>query len=463
MPKKDVLSAIGVILAMAFIILSPALINGFPFTDIDSMSYLSTGLVLEIPENRPVYYSLFTAALSWGIHPWPVAAAQCIIVALGIWHVARVLFGVSDWRVLLAVAAALTLASALPWYASYMTPDIFTAALIVALMMLGLAWERLSPMSRVLYVLFAAACVSFHYGNVVIAFGANLVFGVLALLGWRPVGAWRPRFLAINGAAGLGVLALFTATTYDHGRLAFSPSGSTFYLARLLDDGPALKVLNSDCPTRQWRLCAELPALNVYAAARAAEPDIVTESMADFFLWRGPLQRLEGFEGVEPEAGEIVRLVWARYPLEQISATIGNGVAQAREFWIGNLFDSWGEREPYPTLVRVFSQSVGDQHLASRQQRGELEFGAVNLAANILLALSLAFVVFASVRAWRGERLLAYASLALLFFLLGNAFTMGPLSGVFARYQARVIWLLPMLAMLWAAKLYLKPVRGARG
>jgi hypothetical protein len=447
---------LGAVLLMTAILLVPALVNGFVFTDIDSMSYLSTGLVREIPENRPVFYSLFTAALTWGISPWPVAIAQCALVAIGIWHVARVLFDVTDERALIAIAILLTAASALPWYASYMTPDIFTAVLIVATMVAGFRWERLNLVERGIYLLLISGSVSFHYGNILIALGANLVFVVLALLGWRTEGRARARFIAMNIATLMGVAVMFAATTYDHGKPALSPSGSSFYLARLLDDGSALKVLNEDCEAEpaKWRLCRELPALNAYSETHRAGLEEAQMSVADFFLWRGALQRLGGFENVEPEASKVVWQAWQRYPLEQAGATLSNGFSQFGQFWIGNLFDSWGETEPYPTLVRIFSPGVGQQHLDSMQQKGELDFTLFNIAAYLLLAASVVFLAYASWRTWKGERFWLYVALALLLFLLGNAFVMGALSGVFARYQARIIWLVPLFAMLVSTRLY---------
>lgn len=459
MLNRAVLQPVGAIVAMTLIILIPAIINGFVFTDIDSLSYLKTGLALEIPEDRPVYYSLFTAALGWGINPWPIAIGQCAIVATGIWHVGRVLFGVTDERVPIAIAALLTVASALPWYAAYMMPDIFTALMIVAFMLVAFCWERLNLFERAIYLLLISMSVSFHYSNVPIAFGVNLVFAVLALLGWRCEGKAMPRFIAMNAATLLGVAALFTATTYDHGKVAMSSSSSTFYLARLLGDGSALKVLNEDCPAQptRWLLCKELSTLNAYAAAHKAGAKGAEMSVTDFFMWSGPRLRLGEFEKIEPVAPKLISEAWRRYPIEQAAATLNNGVRQFGQFWIGNLFDSWGKEEPYPTIVSVFGPEFGQQHLDSLQQKEQLDFDLINIPANILIAVSVLFLVFSACRSPKDRRLWIYVMLALLFFLLGNAFVTGAFSGVFARYQARVIWLVPMIAMLLAARLYWSP------
>ncbi len=460
MLNRSTLSTMGVILAMTLIILVPALINGFVFTDIDSLSYLRTGLILEIPEDRPVYYSLFTAATSWGINPWPIAIVQCLLLATLVWHVGRVLFAVTDFRALLAITALLTAASALPWYAAYMMPDVFTAVLVIAAMMIGFRWDRFNLTERVAYFLLVAVCVSFHYGNVMIALGANLVFAVVALLGWRWEGKLLPRALAFNGAIVLAVTALFAATTYDHGKVAMSSSSSTFYLARLLDDGSALKVLKTDCAADpdKWKMCKELKTLSDYDAAHKAGVEGAEWTVTDFFMWAGGRERLGGFEGVEPEAGKITAEAWKRYPLEQATATLTNGVRQFGEFWIGNLMESYGLEEPYPTIVWMFGEEVGRQHLNSMQQKNQLNFDLINIPAYILLAVSTLFLVYAAVRAPKGERFWSYVTLALLLFLLGNAFATGAFSGVFARYQARVIWLVPMFAMLLAARQYWTPV-----
>lgn len=419
------------------------------------MSYLSTALDRVIPENRPIYYSIFAALLHWGLTPWPVAIVQAAIAATVIWHVARVMFGIRNWRALIALAAALTIASALPWYVGHMSPDTFTPVLILSLTMLGLCWERLGVVARGLYLVAVAACVSFHYGNLAIALGANLVFAVIALLGWRPEGKARPRVLAMNGAVLAGMAALFAATTYDHGRPALSPSSNSFYLARLLDDGSALKLLNRDCAVRTWRVCAERQALNAYAAGRAAEPanPAYAQSLADHFLWGGGLERLGGFEGMEREAGEIVRGAWAAYPIDQVGATFANGFGQAFSFQFGEFLKPW-PGEPGPTIARIFGDGAAQAFANSMQQRGAWNFGLLNIPANFLLIASFTFLIYASVINWKRERFWAYAALALVFFLLGNAFVTGALSGVFDNYQARVIWLAPLMALMLAARLY---------
>lgn len=460
MINRAALSTVGVILAMAFIILVPALVNGFVFTDIDSWSYMLTGIILQIPEDRPVYYSLFAAATGWGISPWPIAVAQCLLLATLIWHVARVLFGVTDFRALLAIAALLTVASALPWYADYIMPDVFTAVLMIAAIVIGFRWDRLGPIERGAYFVLVGACVSFHYGNVMIALGANLVFAVIALLGWRWEGRILPRIIAFNGATLLAVAALVTATTVDHGRVAMSSSSSTFYLARLLDDGSALKVLKTDCAADagKWVLCKELKTISDHADAHKAGLKGAEWSTTDFFMWAGGRDRLGGFEVVEPEAPKIIAEAWKRYPLEQAVATLTNGFSQFGSVWIGNLMEAQGQGQPYPTIVQIYGQDVGQQHLNSMQQKNQLNFGLINIPAYALLAISVVFLLYAAARARKDERLWTYVTLALLFFLLGNAFVTGVFSGVFARYQARVIWLVPMFAMLLAARWYWAPM-----
>lgn len=444
----------GLVAAMTAIICVPAFVNGFPFVDIDSASYVTTAIDRIIPEDRPVYYSVFAALLHWGVSPWPVAIVQSAMLATLIWHVGRTLFGVADWRIHIGVATVLTFASTLPWFSSYLMPDVFTGVLILVLLVLGLAWEKLNVWERGLYALTASVSISFHYGNVPIALGANMVFLALALSGWRPTGRAWPRFAAINVAILLGVMALAGATSLHKHRIALSPSSSTFYLARLLDDGPALDVLNSDCPQESWKVCTELEALNAYKAERIAKPD-KSLTIADYFLWRGPLGRLGWYQNVEPEAAVIVRRAIQRYPVEVATAVVTNATTQFLMFTIGEFHKSFGDRPPYPELKRVFGDGVAANYKASRQHESLLSFPVINTLDGSLLVISIVLLAGTIAVTVRKDRSILYVALGLLFFLLGNAFVMGAFSGVFDRYQARVVWLLPMIGLYAGASAYM--------
>ena len=83
-------------------------------------------------------------------------------------------------------------------------------------------------------------------------------------------------------------LALFGLCSINfaaHGRFAVSPFGNIFLLARVIYDGPGMAVLRRDCPTAAWRLC---PFLGIFPPT------------SDEFLWKqnSPLNQAGGPKAV---------------------------------------------------------------------------------------------------------------------------------------------------------------------
>ncbi len=110
---------------LAAILLSVALWNGFPIIFYDTGAYMLQGLGhLFVAERSPIY-SIFLAGTGGAISLWLVAGAQCLIVSFVMTQTARAVRpNLSLWA-LLALGAALCVATGLPWYAAQIEPDCF--------------------------------------------------------------------------------------------------------------------------------------------------------------------------------------------------------------------------------------------------------------------------------------------------------------------------------------------------
>src|SRR4029079_14372800 len=85
------------------------------------------------------------------------------------------------------------------------------------------------------------------------------------------------------------------------GVFGFTPGGSSFLFANLVQEGVGARYLHDRCPDAEIRLCAfrgELP------------------KSTDDWLWAGdsPLAKLGEWQGFEPEANRIIRDSLRRYP-----------------------------------------------------------------------------------------------------------------------------------------------------
>jgi hypothetical protein len=446
------------ILAMAALFLLPAWHNGFPFIYPDTGGYLGgAGLSHISGGSRPIYYAWFTRVfdlpilvhsstnhIPWhlkGLSPWPSVALQSLITAWIIWLFASALFRLTETSRLLLLALLLVLGTSLPWFVGQIMPDIFTALMIQALASLWLLYDTLPRLSRMMLVLLITAAVAFHQANLLVALWMLPAFALCALLGWRLSKASIHGILASGIGLTLGAALLVTANLVG-GRFTLSNGGPVFLLARLLGDGTALSYLRNACPQRRFSVCVYLDELSSFRP-RA--------DLAHYFLWDGPLDRLGGFGAEESEAKAIVADTLSAYPLAQSLAAFDNGWRQLLSFRTGDGLGAYSETEFWSTTVNnIFGPVVYDHYLKSKQIRGVIfdQLGLLNyidvaaVIASFLVVIG--FVTFGRLQKQCRE---FFACMFVIILVVGNAFTLGALSGPSDRYQSRVIWLMPLLAI----------------
>jgi hypothetical protein len=240
----------------------------------------------------------------------------------------------------------------------------------------------------------------------------------------------------------LAVAALFVTNAIGHGRFALSPYGASFMLARLQEDGPATAVLKARCPAAGWYLCAFTDRLPMPANDFLWAPDSPMNRDA-----AGEKRFLGGIM-LAPEASEIIAETLRADPLGVLHAMIGNMLVQLGSFGIGDTLDA----AHFMVAVRPrIEQGFSPRELAAfdgaRQTKGLLKDALTPLNPFHLLVALLALPMLAWA-AWRGQGLVLALTLFLLAAVLGNALICGALSGPHPRYGARVMWLLPVAALL---------------
>jgi hypothetical protein len=329
------------------------------------------------------------------------------------------------------VAAALTTA---PFTVALLMPDVFAPVVVLALALLGFASAALSRGEAVWFAAVAAAGIAAHLAHLPLA----LAMVGIALL----AGRWRGA-LAVALPVAAAVALLLATNLAGHGRAVLSPHGATFLLARLQADGPATAVIRARCPAAGWYLCGVVDRLPMDANDFLWAPDSPVNRDA------AGQARFLGGAMLSPEAGEIVAATLRAHPLEVALAVARNAARQAVTAGIGDtLGNDHLAAALRPRLVEGFPAREVAAFDASRQAQDALRDAVSWLAPvhALALAASLPLVAFAL---WRGGgATAAWIAAAVLLGLAANAVATGGLSGVFPRYQARVAWLLPVLAAM---------------
>ncbi len=420
---------IWAILLAGAILAWPAAHNGYPLIFADTGTYLGQAIEGYLGWDRPGFYSLFLHALHWRTSLWPIPLAQGLVVAHLLCLMLRVL-GRQGAVPLLLVSGVLAVGTGLPWAAAQLMPDVLTGVVVLALWLVGFAWDRLRRLERAYLLLLSAGAIVVHLSHLPLALGL-MVLG--AGLGWRTGGARGAGLAAFRMAIPplLAALALVAANTVAFGRPSLSPFGSVFLAARLLEDGPALRTLDQRCPAgAEWRVCALRDRLPM---------------PANHFLWptEGPLRAgLGGGKAWAAEAREIVAETLAREPVAVATAGLLNTVRQFGMLGTGDGLNPWpAEHGPEPIIEAYFPREL-EAYRASRQSRGLLEQDAAAFSPlhRALAWTGLITLPFLAVALWQRPRSAALCILVLAASV-GNAAITGALSGANERYQARIAWL----------------------
>lgn len=421
---------VAAVVVAALVLVWPGFWNGYPLVFADTGTYLGQALLVYLGWDRPPFYSAFLLATHWRLTLWGPMLAQGAIVAHLLGLALRVLGRPNPW-LLVAVAAALSVLTGLPWLTAQLIPDVFTGVVVLALWLLGFKNASLSEGERLWLLLLATGAIACHQSHVPLALGLAFC-GAAMLLAYRGATAAAIGTARMTVPVVLATIALVAVNLAGHGRASPSPFGSVFLATRLIYDGPGMDLLRRTCPDAGWRLCPMLDRMGPHHNA---------------FLWEpaSPLHsELGGPKAWAAEASAIVSAVVREAPGTVALRVLGNTLEQFRLLDTGDGLEPWrGVPGPEPLIARFFPREL-DRFLSGRQQQGSLLPDAQGLAplhraaalCGLLALLALPLVL---------RRRIGLAGLALVVLVLaaavGNAAITGGLSGPAVRYQARLAWL----------------------
>lgn len=429
------------IAAGALILCWPALYNGYPLMWTDSCGYLQTGWLSFVSEMRSPFYGISIAPLLALQALWPIVVVQDLVSAGMIFLVIRAVCGPPRAATYLLLVGLLALLTGLPWHSSLVMADIHASWLVLGMFLLLFARHRLGKLETafVFAVTLDASMVHFSHLPLAIALAA----AALAALVFER----RPRRDVLVGAG--CCLAIAAVTIAGHvaiqlrfyDRVALSPGGQVFLLARFAEDGVAGDYLQAHCPQTPFALCAFIDRMPMGS---------------DEFLWRksGPVKVLGGVEALRNEAATIVAGSLREQPLRIAWLSLDHTLDQLTRFSMDSYirqFDS-SNREWKNCAGRVRDRALLDAagYFTSRQANDRIGLEPIFLLQTpvVIVSAVLLLLLFCTSAVLRANR--PYCELLWLFLsaLLANAFICGALSGPDDRYESRLIWLLPFLALM---------------
>ena len=413
---------VGAVAAGALLLLWPALWNGYPLLFSDTGAFLAQVPAPEMNWDKPWVYGPFLVLLHGGTTLWTASVGQAVIVSGVLRLTGRVLGLGAGAHV--AVCAVLAAGSAAPWFASTLMPDVFAPLVVLCVFVLAYAPGRAV---RAAAAVVGTLAISVHLAHLVLAAGC---IAVACALRRRVV---APALLPLGAA----LVLVFTLNAAGMREIGISPYGNIFLLARMVGDGPARTTLAERCPAAGWRLCGWTGWL---------------DGDSDRFLWDGTGPVWADGSGptrLVDEAGVVVQATLLSHPAAVARAMAANTWAELWRVQVGDtLAPTHLDTTVWQALEAWFPPAEQERYARALQPRGLLRAWPWTAPHVPLLVAGLVGTGWLAVRGAGAGRGLAVLVLA---GLVVNAFSTGALSALHDRYQARIVWLLLVPPLLYAA------------
>jgi hypothetical protein len=362
---------------------------------------------------------------------WLLIIAQAFAAAF-VCSVGLLLFGANlpgaSWKL-----ALLATATPVAFVSCVIVPDIFAGLVIGVIMFFATAYGSLSRGVRIVCVLIAAAGVAFHASHEPLALGLTVIAAAWMLLSTRgKVPVPRQQWAFLCAPLLLGVAVSLALNLAAFGGASLTGKRYPLTLARSVAEGPGKWYLEKNCGQLKYAIC------EVY-------PNGVPGTIGSF-LWgpNGVKERAtpQQMDRIRAEEAEVVLAATRAYPFEELKRLGGNFARQLVLFRPGVGLDSRIvlDQDENPVLVPA--------------QHDRTWVGVVGTLSIVGLIAALGFLFIRS----RTIRILQPMTGLVLCGILMNDAICVYFSGVTDRYEARVIWLIPLLAL---AVLALGGKRGA--
>ena len=420
-----------------YVLLSVAILNGYPLLFPDSGDYIVKSFTLEVPPYRTIFYSIFMRLTSFGISPWLAVVAQSAMTVFVLFACLEYLCEHkegSTWKSRLFVGMVLALAcgTSLPWYVGQLMPDIFTGLLILCLFLL-LYDSQLSTETSVCLAFLVMVCIACHNSHLLIA-GLILVgVGALRVLSRTRI-LWPTRskkqitlFVLVPIVA--GAFAVAFSNRHDGMGFVSSPGGHMFLLARLFASGMAGSFLRQDCKVEALIACTYLDKL---------------PRNEDDFLWGdNPMfKAMGGWLESKAQANRIIVGSIRYNPGRFLAECFKQTLLQFVRMKPGD-----GNTSYHPVVIQAL-KTFYPQDTQKWENSMQWSDGLRKLAKRVsgvyisVFWLSMACCLVVLALRWRQADAASKLFVFVLIALLSNALITGSLSEVADRYQSRASWLM---------------------
>jgi hypothetical protein len=432
------LKHISAILTSATILCFWTFYNGYPLTfNSDSAMYLEYAFYKYVGPDRPIMYGLFMYLTSLTHSLWLVVFTQALIVAAAFYYWFKYFTSVKNFLPFyLGFIAIITFFTGASFNASWLMPDVFTSISILSVG-LFIFVKKIKLRDLIIISLLVILSLSMHNTHLYICLCVVLLLSVILV--FKKI---RKQIidagLYIKRIPYIFALILFSYLlsslihfTYGGGFKA-SRGGTVFLFANMVEMGIMDPYLAENCEQQQFNICP------------------YKDTIPNNFLWadNSPMRKTGGWEVSEQEYTAIVKdiLTTPKYCKTFIFKSV---IYTIKQFFYFNTGEAGIHTIRVTNAINVLYPQEYYQFSKAKQYRGELRFNFVNYAQTLVFAVIILLFIFG----FLSKRITIRYKILILFLLtalLLNAWICATFSGVYFRYQGRLIWVLPLPLFLYA-------------
>jgi hypothetical protein len=403
---------------------------------------------------RSKFYAVPLYVLGSTLSLWVPTVIQALITAWLLWVTYAAVITNERPVGYLRLLLVLTIVTTAPVFVALLMPDVFAACAIVAIGLLLTMGEAMTRPQRAGLALLLLYAVLVHLTILPIAVGI-IVFA--AALGWF----LRPRMPVVRGT--VTICAAFAcaggiAAVSDMGMRAIFGQDARpppFLESRVMADGPGQQFLREACPERHFVACRWTDS-KIYDMDDTAWADV---SWHDLPLITDPAERRRFLD----EQSAVVLGTILHHPFAQLWASSKNALKQLLSFDMSSEIGSAlaGLLDLHNARTARVLETVPNLRPCLAVGRHACDYRALFrrlLIPQELVVVGALAVIFVCAMRWlrrrpaneagqHRQRAAAFALIVLAGVILNDVIcAVG--SGPWGRFNARAVWLIPMVAML---------------
>lgn len=407
---------------------------------------LKDGLVLA---GRSAYYGLllYVGELSGGF--WLSVCIQALVVAYVIFVLIVRCLGLS-LRSFFGCMAILACFSTLPFFVGFLMPDVFTGVTILVTAILITFWADLTTLERCSLSFILVFSVLTHLTHLLIC--ASMLMAYVVVTSWNGVHGLRSRSARIGTLTACvlaGVLGEIAFGLVVSKVVGFAPVRPPFLTASLIQMGPGYQYLKANCMDHSLAVCQFLNHLPISADTFIWDPN---PAVGVFAPASAEMKR-----ALDSEQLAFALKVVAFDPIGVAGSVLRAGFRQLVGFGLSEFRGCNQCENIYSGLPPKYSSEVPEsfafRHGWVIGQLAKADYAVVILSCCFLVTVATSYFfhrpgTYYSIEFGNHKTSPIWLFSAVGIGISANALICGSLSGVYDRFEARVIWLVPLAAIV---------------